>query len=380
MRTAIVTPGFSRDDQDWCIPALQDLACRLAERHNVHVFTTSYPHRCSDYRVKGVPVSSFGDDRTGRLALMRRMWKTAAAIESSHHENSFDVLHGFWADQGGVVTSAIARRLSILNVVTAMAGELTHEPRIAYGKRKRPIAGRLARFGAGRADALIVNSRYHVDRISTEQLGLEPQVLPLGYDAERFSADGPAEALHGDIPVLCVGSLVPVKGHAVLLQAFAAALAQVPGLHLNVIGKGELEPDLCREAGRLGIGGSVTFHGHVEHDRLPAYYRDASFCVLSSYFESHGMVILEAAGCGRVTIGTNVGSMREFCREEFLVQPGDATALAKRIATVAMDAELRQSMSEAAFNKATTVFTVDQSVYALEDLYAQTIAKVAGSR
>ena len=58
----------------------------------------------------------------------------------------------------------------------------------------------------------------------------------------------------------------------------------------------------------------------------------------------------------------------------------DAAALAKRIAILAMDAELRQSMSEAAFNKATTVFTVDQSVYALEDLYAQTIAKVAGSR
>jgi glycosyltransferase involved in cell wall biosynthesis len=308
------------------------------------------------------------------------MWKTAAAIESSHHENSFDVLHGFWADQGGVVTSALARRLSIPNVVTAMAGELTHEPLIAYGKRKRPIAGRLARFGAARADALIVNSRYHADRISTEQHGLDPQVLPLGYDAERFCADGPADALHGDIPVLSVGSLVPVKGQAVLLEAFAAALAQVPGLHLNVIGKGELEPDLCREARKLGIDGSVTFHGHVEHDRLPACYRGASFCVLSSYFESHGMVILEAAGCGCVTIGTNVGSMREFCQADFLVQPGDAATLAKSIATVAMDAELRQSMSEAAFNKATAVYTLDQSVYALEDLYAQTIAKVAGSR
>ena len=380
MRIALVTPGFSANDEDWCIPVLQDLACRLAERHYVHVFTTTYPHRCSDYQVKGVPVSSFGDGRTGRLALMRRMWKTAAAIASSHQQNSFDVLHGFWADQGGVVTGMVARRLSIPNIITVMAGELIHEPLVNYGKRKRPIAGRLARYGARQADVLIANSRFHVDRIKVEQTALEPSVIPFGVDTKRFKPEGPNQELKGEVPVLCAASLVSVKCHKILLNAFASASARVDGFHLHLVGEGVLESELRHQAQSLGLSHAVTFHGHVEHDLLAAYYRAASFCVLGSCFEGQGMVVLEAAACGRVTIGSDVGSMREFCQAGFLVQSGNAAALAKSIATLAMDAELRQSMSEAAFIKATAVYTLDQSVYALEDLYGQTIAKIAGSR
>ena len=46
--------------------------------------------------------------------------------------------------------------------------------------------------------------------------------------------------------LLCVGRLIPIKGHIVLLRAFAAAKREVPELELDIAGRGPLEPALRR--------------------------------------------------------------------------------------------------------------------------------------
>lgn len=367
MRIALVTPGFSAHDSDWCIPALQDLARSLAERHDVHVFATTYPHRNDNYTVKGVPVSSLGDGRQGRLAHTRRMAKTVAAIESAHCNTPFDVLHGFWSDDGGAVTAWAARRLALPNVVTVMAGELTFEPASAYGKRHRPVTGRIARYGARQADTLVVNSEFHAREVKAVLPKLAPAIIPLGVDTVRHRREGAAQSLDGDVAVLCVASLVPVKGHDDLLRAIA--LARCSRLHLHLIGEGILEGRLRDQAEELGISERVSFHGHVEHDVLPEYYRGASFCVLGSYFESHGMVILEAAACGKITIGTGVGSMPEFCPPEMQSAPGDADALAANIVTVANDVALRARLEDLAEQKVRDKYRLEQSVHVYEHVY-----------
>lgn len=375
MKIALVTPGFSATDDDWCIPALQDLARQLAKRHDVHVFATTYPDLSADYEVKGISVSSFGDGRAGRLALTVRMWNTMTAIEACHRDRAFDLLHGFWADHGGVVTTLAARRMSVPNIVTVMAGELTYEPLIRYGKRKRPIAGRLGRYSARSADALIVNSANHASRINMEQPALQPTVVAFGVDTERFGPNGPEQPLDGDIPIVCAASLVPVKCHTILLEAFALVAAQVHGLHLHLIGKGRLESELRKKVDDLGLSQFVTIHGHVEHDLLPAFYRAARFCVLASSFESHGMVVLEAAACGRVTIGSDVGSMREFCPAKHLSPPGNAQALAATIEELARDSDLNSQLADDAIAKVNDAYTLDRSVNAFDDLYHEVVSR-----
>src|SRR6478752_6507671 len=44
--------------------------------------------------------------------------------------------------------------------------------------------------------------------------------------------------------LLCVGRLIPIKGHLVLLRAFAEARQQLPNLQLDIAGRGPLEPAL----------------------------------------------------------------------------------------------------------------------------------------
>src|SRR5205823_3713822 len=63
--------------------------------------------------------------------------------------------------------------------------------------------------------------------------------------------------------LLCVGRLIPIKGHLVLLRAFAEAKRQLPSLELEVAGRGPLEPALKALVRELDIADSVRFLGHV---------------------------------------------------------------------------------------------------------------------
>src|SRR5438128_2152113 len=92
-----------------------------------------------------------------------------------------------------------------------------------------------------------------------------------GFDDESFEIvhygidpNGEPTPYTDTVPrILCVGRLIPIKGHIVLLRAFAEARKKVPGLRLDVAGRGPLEPALRALARELGVEDSVRFLGYV---------------------------------------------------------------------------------------------------------------------
>ncbi len=359
----MVVPGFSGGKGDWCIPLLQDIAIALDRSHELQVYTTCYPAFSAMYVVDKVAVRSFGDGKSGRLAWARRHHRAITAIVDDHDQTPFDVLHGFWADGGGVVAARVKRQRPIPTLVSVMGGELTFEPGAGYGKKHRHVAGRLARYGAHRADRLLALSPFHRHAIQSQNAGFNTEQMNCGVDHEKFAPTGGIERLKGKIPVLCVASLVAVKGIAGLIRAFAELARRNESLHLHVVGEGPLLPNLRQQARELHA--PVTFHGQIDHANLAAYYRGASFCVLNSWFESYGMVVAEAAACGRLTIGTNVGSMPIFCPQDFLSEPGNESQLANNIVAAANHStilsplrappDIEQSTSELLDHYATTL-------------------------
>ena len=73
----------------------------------------------------------------------------------------------------------------------------------------------------------------------------------------------------------------------------------------------------------LRVDGSVSFLGLVAHDELPFFYSAADVCVVPSYHESFGLVVLESLACGTPVVATKVGAA------ETLVRPGKTGYLAK---------------------------------------------------
>ena len=65
----------------------------------------------------------------------------------------------------------------------------------------------------------------------------------------------------------------------------------------DVAGNGEVTRLKCLAA-ELGIEDMTEFVGTVDHQLLPLYYNAADVCVVPSYYESFGLVALEALACG----------------------------------------------------------------------------------
>ncbi len=368
MNIGIVVPGFSASESDWCIPALLSLVRELGKTHRVRVFALRYPHRRGAYTIFSSKVEAFGGAQARGLARLPLIRRAIASIRREHRLEPFDVLHAFWADEPGFVAVRAARSLGIPSVVTLLGGELSSLPEIGYGGRR----SRLNRLLAARALA----GATRVTAGSTTMAALarpraEPKLLPIGVDLERFC---PGEAspslLSGGTRLLHVASLVPVKDQKTLLQAFAQVSRAVPDAALNVVGSGPLEKDLRSLSTALGVDGKVVFHGAVAHDLLPYYYRSADLAVMSSLHEGLHWVTLEAAACGRTTVGTRVGVVADLVPATTAVPCGDAQALAAGILEALDDRTRLRARGLLARSEAVRRYSLAGTVKALTALYA----------
>ena len=70
-----------------------------------------------------------------------------------------------------------------------------------------------------------------------------------------------------------------------------------------------MRAELEAQARAAGLGGSVRFTGAVPHEDLPAWYSAADVCVVPSYYESFGLVAVEAMACGTPVVASRVGGL-----------------------------------------------------------------------
>ena len=178
-------------------------------------------------------------------------------------------------------------------------------------------------------------------------------IIPPGVNIHHFypiPKDEAKEAIGispGERMALFVGRIEPLKGVDTLIHAMAIVKKNCKSFtcpHYLVIIGGDPEDEserITTEMGRLqslcrdlGLDDMVLFLGKRSQMTLPYYYSAAEVVVMPSFYESFGMVALEAMACGTPVIASNVGGLAFLVREGetgYLIPSQDAEALAEKL-------------------------------------------------
>jgi glycosyltransferase involved in cell wall biosynthesis len=119
-----------------------------------------------------------------------------------------------------------------------------------------------------------------------------------------------------------------------------ALLAIRPGAHLVVVGRGSYEPQLRRQAARLGVEAAVTFTAFDAGDRpeLGALLRSCDAVALLSDYEAHPVAVVEALALGRKVVVAATSGLTELAHEGLVTavapdaRPEDVAAVLARVA------------------------------------------------
>jgi glycosyltransferase involved in cell wall biosynthesis len=223
------------------------------------------------------------------------------------------------------------------------------------------------RLVAGLADVHIAVSR-GLARYLAETEGFAEdgfQIVHYG-----IQAGPPPQPYDGPPRLLAVGRLIPIKGHLVLLRAFARALKEVPELELRVAGQGPLHPALRSVAAELGLEPNVRLLGQVTP--IQKAIEEVSVVVVPSLGEGFGMVALEAMERARPVIASAVGGLVDIVRDGetgILVPAGEVEPLANAIVDLVSNPKRARKLGAAGREHALEWFHDDRSLERTELLY-----------
>jgi D-inositol-3-phosphate glycosyltransferase len=348
---------------------VRELARELAERgHAVDVFTRRSDPNAPELApivpgARVIHIDAGPAELLEKEALAAHLDEFGAGVLAFAEREGlrYDVLHShYWLS--GVVAERLKERWGAPHVAMFHTlGEVKNRSRIS----EREPEGRIEaeRMIARRAERVVVASRdeqqllaqlydARTDRIAVVPCGVN---LDLFHPIEKQDARRQLGLRDDDRILLFVGRIEPLKGVDILLGA-AAQLEAESDCFVLVIGgdntarEGELA-HLRHLASELGIAEQVNFLGAVDHERLPLFYSAADVCVVPSFYESFGLVALEAMACGTPVVASRVGGLAGTVRDAetgYLIPWRCPEPFAERIELLLDNEELRRAFGQAA--------------------------------
>jgi glycosyltransferase involved in cell wall biosynthesis len=320
-------------------------------------------------------------------------WQLGLAAAAAVRQGTVDVVHS----QGLCATGygAIRRREPLLRRVPFVANPHGMEEFRTPDWRKwlayAPFRALYA-YGHRCADRAIATDACTQDDLP-RYLGVEARrvvVIPSAIDVDeclgmvrddlrrdlraRFGLQEAAPVL------LSVGRLERNKGYHILI----AALAQVksllpPAWRWLLVGKGQEEPHLRRQAQAAGLASHVIFVGRLTDEELHSLYEEVDIVLHPTLYEGSSLVTLEGMIHRRPVIASAAGGIPDKVfdgRNGYLVRPGSVDDLADKLRLALTQRESWPAWGEESVRIVTSTFAWPVVARQTRDLYAALLAEM----
>lgn len=348
---------------------LERVTCDLAlaqsrKGHSVSVFslqrTEGFKRELLD---AGIAVIEGNKDRPldWRLLSRLRRWITAQRADVVHAHNFVPNYHAALACLNLIGTQRPAQVCTVHDMGARLSQRKLRWLFLASLRRTQ----RVAMVGRRVHDKFVGDGLVAPARASTVLNG-----IPVNRFAHPAHARSEARKRLGvpDTAVLigCVGRLVALKNHRLMVNVFAKLRSENRSLHLVIIGDGDCRDALRQQVTELGLQDTVTLFGHdPEVARLlPAL----DIFALPSQTEGLSIALLEACASELAIVATSVGGNPEIIQDGhtgLLVPADDEESLAQAVRTLMDDPSMRQALGQ----RAREWVTANASDEALENAY-----------
>ena len=236
-------------------------------------------------------------------------------------------------------------------------------PSSAKAKLKRMISTGIAKY----TDARVIDMHISISNEITDMLirnrwtkKKKITFLPNGVVSPE-SQMGIKKLKSEKVVVGTIANFRPQKDHETLIRAFSILIKEGYNLELQIVGEGLTRSSIERLAEELNVSSKIKFLGTVLNPSR--VFEEFDIFVLSTHYEGHPLVILEAMSYNLPIIATNISSIPEVVQDKvngLLVNPKDPDALAFAIKTLSQDEELYNKFSMAAGKSFREQITVSQ--------------------
>jgi glycosyltransferase involved in cell wall biosynthesis len=313
---------------------------------------------------------AFGLPTAGAFVFAR----IVARVRQLHRLHRIDLIHAHAPLPCGYAAMLLSRELGVPYVVSVHGLDAFSTEQVSgrAGEWCRRISQRVYRSSRR---VICISERVREQVLEGTGPSCRTSVVYNGVDPELFSP-GREPASGGPI-VLCVGNLLPTKGHEVLIRAVAALAPDFPALILEIIGHG---PELSRLQAltqRLQISERVRFSGRQSRQEVAAAMRRCTVFALPSRYEGLGCVYLEAMSVGKPVIGCRGQGIAEIIQHGsngFLVGPDNERELTLALAMLLRDGPRRRNLGAAARDTILERLTLAQQAESLARIYRESVA------
>mgnify|MGYP001380045090 CR=1 len=313
-------------------------------RNGVHIFPVRYAPRSMQrlaHEPGGLPVAL---RHSPLLYVILPLLICQLALKTLWSGRRTRLIHANWAVNGCI--AGIAGALTGRPVLTSLRGEDVSRARVRLGAKitlsmALRMSSRIVAVSHDMAVWLRETFPWAAGRISVIENGVAPAFLAIGADRKPSTLSTPL--------IVSVGSLIPRKGHCVLIAALALC-ADLPW-QLRLIGDGPSQAGLAEQAKALGLAERVHFVGTQAPDLVTKHLAEASLFAFPSLAEGRPNALLEAMATGLPIVASEIDGVTELMVSEttgLLTPPHDEAALALALRTLLTDAAMASRLGVAA--------------------------------